>query len=156
MPSTTDAASRWTLCLSYDPQSAGQARAFVRRLAQDMGYAPPDVDDIALATGEAVANALEHGFSGDCAWGENPVAVTVVCQAGWFSVHIRDHGPGFDPEKVRFARQPSLLAERGRGLALMEMLMDRVDHSRLPDGMEVILDKRLPDTNPMSLLETAA
>jgi serine/threonine-protein kinase RsbW len=136
-----------TLRLPHRPRSAQQARAFVVRHARQWGFPPPLLSDIALAVGEAAANALEHGARAEAADPAAPepcVTVSLSWDGETLEVGVRDCGPGFDPEVARARAPKTLLAERGRGLGLMSALMDRVHHVRHADGMEVRLEKRLP------------
>lgn len=130
---------RFTLHLPNVPQSSAPARAFVCGHARSWGFSPGALSDIALAVGEAVSNSLEHGCQGSSS--ASCVFVSLSWDGKAMVVRVRDEGPGFDPEAVHTADSP--LAERGRGLLLMSLLMDRVEHVRLPTGMEVRMEKRL-------------
>jgi anti-sigma regulatory factor (Ser/Thr protein kinase) len=61
-------------------------------------------------------------------------------------VQVTDHGQGFDPASAR-GRRPGSQSERGRGLAIMEGVMDRVEVVSQPgQGTRVTLVKRLAFT----------
>ncbi|GAB4452673.1 MAG: ATP-binding protein [Armatimonadaceae bacterium] len=119
------------------------ARDFVRRHALAFGFPRADVEDITLAVGEAIANALEHGLPRAEKSAGHQMQLIVGHQDHLFVVTVCDPGPGFEPRKADSVMPTPLLAERGRGLAVMEMLMDRVALLRMPDGMQVRLEKRL-------------
>ncbi len=89
-----------------------------------------------MAVNEAVANALEHGAP--CRGGLIHLGAEIEAQK--LSFYVRDCGEFAllaDPH-------PDGIAERGRGLALMTLLMDEVQLQT--DGQtEVRLSKRLED-----------
>jgi anti-sigma regulatory factor (Ser/Thr protein kinase) len=132
------------LRLPMHPQSAGAARSFVRHQATLAGFPAETIDEITLASGEAIVNALEHGLPANCHPADGEVILTVLWDREVFVVSIRDRGPGYDPGAITAKMPENLLIERGRGISLMAMLMDRVEHIRLSDGMVVRLEKRLP------------
>ena len=119
------------------PRSVRTARAAIVGYSRTCGFPERDLDDIACACGEALANALEHGnqFGG---------FITVVCsfEAATLLVEIRDQGPGFtrpapvDPED-------RIGATRGFGISIMHRLMDEV-HFSYAGKHAVRLMKRLP------------
>jgi serine/threonine-protein kinase RsbW len=83
-----------------------------------------DIFKIKLALEEALVNAIKHGNQADRS---KNVYVAFRITPERFDIHIRDEGPGFDPEDV-----PDPLAvenlERpcGRGLLLMRHYMTEV------------------------------
>jgi serine/threonine-protein kinase RsbW len=93
---------------------------------------------IELALGEALANAVIHGCAHDP---EKEVQVCAACdpERGLLIV-IRDPGSGFDPAQV-----PSpvvgerLYREGGRGIYLINQLMDEVRYGR--GGTEIWMRK---------------
>jgi serine/threonine-protein kinase RsbW len=151
-----------TLRLPAALPSASQARAFVRRRAQEAGFDPMAVQDIEVAVGEAVSNAILHGAhhegsSGGASETGGEITITVEKTGGYFAVSIQDHGPGFDLPAVEASTLDDLLAERGRGLALMGMLMDHLDMHRVAGGMVVRMERRLPGVAPnIAAASTAA
>jgi len=99
-----------------------------------------DVEGISLAVREALANAIIHGNDCDPA---KPVFISVaVNESSDLLIIIRDSGSGFDPSGVPDPTVgDSLLASHGRGIFLMQMLMDRVDF-RFGQGTEVIMCRK--------------
>lgn len=87
--------------------------------------------DFRLAVVEACLNALEHGAP--------PVEVEVKGKREGamitVSVLVRDHGPGFHPEKIPQPQLPAKLhsdRKRGWGLAIMQRFADQLEiNSRL-------------------------
>lgn len=93
-------------------------------------------DRLALAVGEAVANAIVHGNASDPG---RRVVVDLALDGDELSVDVRDEGAGFDPQSVADPRASErLLARGGRGVLLMRDAMD-VTCSRGPAGSVVRL-----------------
>jgi serine/threonine-protein kinase RsbW len=112
----------------------------VKRVAAEMGFLPGDLEDIELAVGEAVSNAILYGSPrmGDSV----SISSYLDCVSCRFSVEVRDQGPGFDPETV--VLEVGMDSLHGRGLFLMRHLMDEVHLQRLADGMLVEVAKQMP------------
>ncbi len=122
------------LALPADPSQLRRARRFIDAIATAAGFGEKDRYRITMAVNEAVANALEHGAP--CRDGMIYLGAEIEAQRLWF--YVRDCGEFAlvaDPH-------PDGIAERGRGLALMNLLMDEVQLQT--DGQtEVRLSKRL-------------
>lgn len=100
---------------------------------------PPDERfDVTVATSEAAGNAVEHAyglrdahFTVACQWSPEEVRVTVRDSGAWREAGTTGHG-------------------RGRGLMIMDKLMDGADVQRSPSGTTVTLVKRLPQASAAS------
>jgi serine/threonine-protein kinase RsbW len=131
-----------TLRLPRDAPSVPAARRIVRTAMEQAGVAKGCVDDVVLALSEACTNALLHAGPGDA------YDVTLELEPERGVVLVRDVGRGFDPGRRLGPARPD--AERGRGLALMRALVDRVQlTSRQHDGTVVRLEKRLTYDDPL-------
>lgn len=88
-------------------------RAFVRRAAGAAGLMPDRVELLALAVSELATNTLEHTSGGGTAriWHSNGQVVCDVVDAG---------------RRRPFAAMPSADSSRGRGLAIVRMVVDEV------------------------------
>ena len=95
--------------------------------------------DIEMALREALANAVLHGCKSDPA---KRVECTLACEdAGGILIIVRDPGTGFDPLSVQSPLvAENILSDHGRGIFLMNMLMDEVRWER--GGTEIHLRKR--------------
>ncbi len=92
-----------------------------------------DIPKILLAVQEACVNAIDHGHRGDVT---RPVELTVASHPDRVEIRIRDRGEGFLlPEDLRLAANPT--AETGRGLAIMQAVMDEVSVAN--DGTTTVL-----------------
>lgn len=111
----------------------------VMLLLQDRNAADGKGFEIEMALREALANAVLHGCKSDP---EKRVECTVACEdGGGIVIIVRDPGRGFDPLSVQSPLvAENILAEHGRGIFLMNMLMDEVRWER--GGTEIHLRKR--------------
>lgn len=124
----------------------------IRHLARyalgEVGVTEEVIFDIELALSEACTNVLSHSGPGD----SYEMAISVrseVCE-----LRIRDTGRGFDHVTIRH-HSAGLDAERGRGMALMQQVMDQVDFVSQPErGTLVTLTKALTfdENSPARLL----
>jgi serine/threonine-protein kinase RsbW len=125
------------LTLPRDEQTVPVARHIVRNAMDQVGVEETCVYDVELALSEACTNVLLHSGPGD----QYIVRLDLNDHLGM--IRVIDVGHGFDSAKLQ-AEAPLLEAERGRGLGLMQALVDRVDFtSRSEAGTIVTLEKVL-------------
>ena len=124
---------------------------------------------VGIALHEALRNAMHHGNLevsselrrdsvalydakvqerlGDESYSRRQVKVVVVLAAGIFRCTVRDQGPGFDPSSVPDPTDAeNLLKTSGRGIYLITMFMDSVEHNGV--GNEIVMTKRLTPSEP--------
>lgn len=100
------------------------ARHAVRAWLARVGVGAPVDADLLLASGEAIANAVEHSGTGE-------VEVELIPPtAGSIGIVVRDHGRW---------KQPVVNQNRGRGFGLMRALADECVVERSPVGTTVRL-----------------
>jgi CheY-like chemotaxis protein len=133
-----------------------------------MGLAKPtNVDVIGMAFHEALVNALEHGcleldssLKGDLFAEQDPFAAMVQerladpCYAGRsidvelhitpqrFEAVITDGGPGFNTATVGRFTDASLGRQCGRGLAMIQLVMDEVSHNDKGNQIRLVLNRK--------------
>ena len=126
-----------TLNLPRDELSVPVARRIVDASMRTVGVSAGCVDDVSLALTEACTNVLKHSGPGD----EYEVSVALhddVC-----SIAVTDVGRGFDFDTLH-SGDASTEAERGRGVALMRLLVDRVHFQSKPEAGSVVhMEKQL-------------
>jgi anti-sigma regulatory factor (Ser/Thr protein kinase) len=110
------------------PEGVAVSRQAVLGVAADAGLDAETANFLAYAVSEVVTNALVHGG------GQAEVRIAETATA--VTVDIQDHGPGFTPVD---ASRPDPGDERGRGLWLVEELVDAVDIDSGPHGTRVRL-----------------
>ena len=120
--------------------------AEVERIARDMGFGDEACADLGICVTEAAGNAITHAHHErpdmyvDIRFEQLPDALRVV---------VRDHGSGFDVEKIPDPTLPeNLMKSSGRGLHVIRSLMDGVEVKRMTDGMSIVMIKKLDTSAP--------
>ena len=125
------------LTLPRDEQTVPVARHIVRNAMEQVGVEETCVDDVELALSEACTNVLLHSGPGD----QFVVRLDLEDRLG--VLRIIDVGHGFDSARVQ-ATDDLVEAEQGRGLGVMQAVVDRVDLTSRPEaGTIVTLEKVL-------------
>ena len=102
---------------------------WVMRLVDELEYGDAKEFGIEMALREALANAILHGCKADptkkveCSVnGDRKDGIVIV---------VRDPGVGFDPKSIQSPTADSNLgADHGRGIFLIQALMDEVTHEQ--------------------------
>ncbi|MFN2617424.1 MAG: SpoIIE family protein phosphatase [Thermoleophilaceae bacterium] len=118
------------LRLPAEPELMPMVRHVLGHWLRARGASEVEVDEISLASAEACANAIEHAYSPEAEAFEVHAARVHPEQV---AVTIRDFGQWRAPRGTN----------RGRGLVLMEGLMDSVDVERDDAGSSVRLTRSL-------------
>ena len=110
----------------------------VSLLLKEFSYPPADCRiNIPLACDEALTNAIIHGNQSDPS---KKVSLHIYISSSRFKIKIRDQGKGFDVDAVADpTRASNLMRPSGRGIHLMQSIMDKVVFSE--DGRSVELEK---------------
>jgi serine/threonine-protein kinase RsbW len=125
-----------SLQLPRDQWSVPLARHLIGAAMLELGVVCDDRDAVQLALSEACTNAVRHAGAGDS------FEVTISIEGGTCDLRIEDHGQGWRERSER--PMPPIRAECGRGLALMQALVDRLELVTQPDlGTIVHLAKAL-------------
>ncbi len=116
----------WRTVIPIECDDLSLTRANIERLIEQVPLSQDEVFDAVLAAGEAVGNAVDHTDG-------TGALVTVVGYPDRVVIEVSDCGPGFDPnDEAYYDNNP--LAERGRGLRLMNLLSDSVSIKPKPSG----------------------
>jgi serine/threonine-protein kinase RsbW len=110
--------------------------------AMEFGFAYADhAMNLPLAVDEAVSNAIIHGNRRDA---RKRVEIEGSIDGGMLRIRVRDEGQGFLPGERRHdpADPKALMASSGRGLFLIESVMDEVRYTE--DGRCIEMRKRVP------------
>jgi serine/threonine-protein kinase RsbW len=127
------------LTLPRDAQYVGILRQVARSLLIGLDVPNESIDDVAVALSEACGNVIRH------AQGTDEYGVRLNVNAHQCSIEVCDLGPGFDTSAI--AEEAASLdevaeAEDGRGLPLLQALMDDLEFVREDDTTTVRLIKR--------------
>lgn len=119
-------------------ESVALARGLLDGVAADVDLPETEWEDFRLAVSEACANAVLHG---------SPLGALsrfhICCELRerQLVVEVRDEGHGFEVHGP--TPLPTGYVERGRGIFLMQRMVDQVEFVRQPQGMVVRLVKSL-------------
>ena len=119
-----------------DVRYVSLVRKSVKFLAASMGFQGEDLDDIEIATAEAVTNAIIHGTP---TGSEGRINIRCHDGHGRFVVEVEDCGNGC----VTHQKESAIIeGEHGRGIFIIEALMD--DARALTDahGTTIKMTKR--------------
>ncbi len=124
---------RIVLTLPRSPSAVKEADEITERVANQMGFDPKSVDEIAISTTEAVNNAIEYG--------QGKIFLSLLPSKDRLIIEVWDEGPGFNPQKLKDPASPeNIMRTRGRGIFIMRSLMDEVK-IRFRRGTKVTLVK---------------
>jgi GAF domain-containing protein/anti-sigma regulatory factor (Ser/Thr protein kinase) len=124
--------SRLALDLPSEPSALRSLRALLRRWLAQADAAEVDVHAIVMACSEACTNAIEHAGAAP----DETISFEAVLHDSDVDVVVRDRG------HWREGRPPS---DQGRGLELIDALMDDVQLETTPEGTTVRLRRSLSE-----------
>jgi len=110
----------------------------VARLRKEAKIDVKTGDQIELAVGEALANAIKHGQAD----GDEAIGLTLVVENGMLTVMVEDNGIGFSPEDVpppNFDEHPS----HGYGVFIINEIMDSISYDSRDGINKLTMKKRL-------------
>ena len=126
---------RQEMTIQADLSRLAEVRRFAERACRAFGFAPDVAYQVKLAMSEAVANAIEHGSTKP----DDIIRLRVVEEGEALAFYVSDGGTFIDPEMVK---TPDALAERGRGIGFIQLLMDEISINPSPDGTVIRFTKR--------------
>jgi anti-sigma regulatory factor (Ser/Thr protein kinase)/putative methionine-R-sulfoxide reductase with GAF domain len=111
------------------PQVLSQIRQVLRRWLRAYEASPEETAALTLACGEACANAIEHAYSPS----PRSFALDASYDAGLVTLTVRDSGRW----------RPARPSDRGRGLLMIEAVVDELDVLSTATGTEIVMRRRL-------------
>lgn len=112
---------------------------FVEGRLRDYGTGESVLADIAISVSELVNNAVVHG---NRAKTDASVTVSISRENNTVIISVKDEGTGFNPDEIDDPlKEENLLKEVGRGIFIVESLMDKVDVAPSPDGTTITITK---------------
>ncbi len=129
---------RANMVLNAEPESISAIVNAVLAIVAEMKCAAGKEFEIETALREALANAIQHGCGNDSS---KQVQCCVACdQSRGMLLVVRDPGQGFDPASIPSpVTGQNLYSEHGRGIYLINQLMDQVWYER--GGTEIYMRK---------------
>ena len=130
------AAGELSMRLPADPSALAPLRRRIGRFLEAAGASEQEHFDITLTVSEAAMNAIEHAYGP----GDAEFEVEASVAGGEVVVTVRDHGSWRERRG----------AERGRGLSIIDGMMDDVEVAPGPRGTTVRMRRRL-ESNPAAV-----
>lgn len=119
----------------------------VNRICRELGFDEVEAHNVELSVVEALTNVIRHAYG---LAADRPVVARLTAHDDRIELRVMHQGAPV-PEHKRVAPpqpeepgDPLDLAEGGRGLFLMNALMDRVDYGTEGDAHVVLLTKARP------------
>ena len=117
-----------------------KAEKLAERVSKKLDFDENERMDISIAITEAVNNAVEHG---NRLIPDKIVTVRIEYSDKILRIVVRDEGDGFAIDDVEDPLAPENLTKPdGRGLLILESLMDTVEVTPSPRGTEVVMVKK--------------
>ena len=125
------------VCLPQESETVALTRGVVTDALRSLGVTDDCIDDIRLALSEACTNVLDHVD------GDDEYEVRLEVAGDNCVLSVTNTGDGFDADHLADVL-PDHTSPRGRGVAIMRAVMDRVElHSEPERGTIVRLVKHL-------------
>lgn len=114
---------------------------FVEALLRGFGLDESTIADIAISVSELVNNAIFHGNRSSP---DKTVTVAVGRENSSVKISVTDQGGGFNPNEIADpVADENLLKEVGRGIFIVEALMDKVDIEVANGGTTITITKSI-------------
>ncbi len=147
VPDTAIAEPTRELLLPNEPARAKELRNFVAAYLADL-RAPIEVtQEIVIAVGEAASNACKYGRRPE---GRSEIRVRCSLEGSDVVILVSDDGAGIDLDFVRQNGLPDRFSSGGRGMFLMNQLMDSVEFQSSERGTTVVLKRTIRTPVPVS------
>ena len=129
--------TKFVLVLTSNPRQVTKVEHFLEKVGRHLHLDDVRYNRLLVAATEAVNNSIIHGNQRDA---RKKVVVTCEVNHAALIVRVHDEGRGVDTTKLpNPLAEENLLRENGRGVFLMQSMMDTVEFDKTPDGAEVIM-----------------
>jgi len=138
---------RATLTIQSRTVELERARQFVREAAINFGFPPSEAEKIVLATDEACANVICHGYNSDPT---HTINIAIETNGKSFAVMIDDEGKSYDLRTHITPDMKKYFEERhrgGLGIKLIRLLVDEIEYAAHGSHNRLTLTKHLPNSN---------
>jgi len=130
-----------SLILPRLPTAPGHARRYLRPRFTAMGFSKGKIEEMLVAVGEAVTNAVVHGGPDTQVPDTDAVTVDLVIRNSDLTIAVTSPRVGWSAApQVR----ADLMAESGRGFLMMQNLTDALKMRQGAEGTTVYLTWHLP------------
>ena len=113
------------------PENLKQIREAITDVTSKAGFSKEIAGSIILAVDEACSNVIKHSCQHDHT---KEIILEIEPDKKCLTISIIDDGIKFDVDSVE-ARDINEVRPGGLGLYIMEQVMDKVEYSQTPDGL---------------------
>lgn len=142
MENNTNYQNHIKLELASVPENVGLARITVASFVSQVDLTLNDLEEIKVATSEAVSNAIIHGYENNRT---GKVVVEAILHDNKLILTVEDFGKGIDD--IKKAMEPAYTTDperMGLGFVFMKSFMDQVFvDSKVGQGTKVTMEKIL-------------
>ena len=118
-----------------------EVESITSRIAHEVGFNESSSDDLSIVITELFNNAIHHGNRNDP---KKSVIIDYRLKAKHLIISVQDQGNGFIPDDIKNPLDPeNLLAESGRGIYLVKMLMDDTQFDISDSGCKITIKKKI-------------
>jgi serine/threonine-protein kinase RsbW len=118
-----------------------EVEAITSKIAHEVGFNESSSDDLSIVITELFNNAIHHGNKNDP---NKRVNIEYMIKSDHLIISVQDQGNGFMPDKIKNPLDPeNLLAESGRGIYLVKMLMDDTQFDISDKGCKITIKKKI-------------
>jgi serine/threonine-protein kinase RsbW len=128
-----------SITIPSDAEYLTDVDVFIEGILRGWGIEESTLADIAISVSELVNNAINHGNK--CS-PDKSVFVSISREVNTAIISVKDQGTGFDPTKVADPlAAENIMHDAGRGIFIINALMDRVDVDATDRGTTVTITK---------------
>ncbi len=132
---------RYSVTFPSNIKYLSEVEELTSQITRELNFDEEARDDLSIAITELFNNALHHGNQED---EHKKITVTYRLLKSGLQISVRDEGVGFNPQKIRDPlADENLLRTSGRGLFLVEQLVDDLRFNITPEGSEIIILKKI-------------
>jgi serine/threonine-protein kinase RsbW len=127
------------ITIPSDAEYLTDVDVFIEGILRGWGVDESTLADIAISVSELVNNAINHG---NRLAPDKQVIVTISRDQQTVCIAVSDQGTGFDPTRVANPlAEENLLLDAGRGIFIVNTLMDKVDVEATSVGTTITITK---------------
>jgi len=120
-----------------NPELLPTIEKYILDIAKQTKLTEEKINNLEMAVSEASANCMLHGNKNDKT---KNVEVSVNIDQNSLIVKFKDEGSGFKLDEIPDPTLPeNILRNSGRGVHIMNSLLDNLEYNFTPTGTEVIL-----------------
>ena len=127
------------MTLESTQENVPLAGVAVRAISESQGFDPQSANMVQLALEEALTNVIRHAYQGRP--GLN-IELTVSAKPDRITLEIRHQGLGLASWPSKTTHPPDGLREGGRGIFLINNIMDQVSYSTREGASLLTMTKR--------------